>query len=365
MIPFNDLTLQYNAIRQEVQQAMERVFQRGWFILGEELQAFEEEFAAYLGAPHAVGVGNGTEALHLALRALDIGPGMEVITAPNAGVPTVAAIVAAGARPVFVDVQADSYNLDPALIEAALTPRTRALLPVHLFGQAADMAPILDIARRYHLRVIEDACQGHGATYRGRKAGALGDAGCFSFYPTKNLGCYGDGGLVATADPEVAAKLRLLRNYGKVEGYHHSIIGFNSRLDEVQAAVLRVKLRRLDAWNQARRMRAAWYRDLLQGSNVVTPVEMPYGEHIYHLYVVRTQERERLQERLAVAGVGTMVHYPIVTHLQEAYRYLGQGPGACPVAESYAGQILSLPMYAELTQDDVKRICQVLVEATS
>jgi len=361
MIPFNDLTAQYRAIQEEVQEALGKVFRRGWFILGEEGAAFEEEFASYLGVPHAVGVGSGTEALHLALRALGIGPGDEVITAPNAGVPTAAAIAAAGARPVFVDIHPESHNLDPALVEAAINPRTRALLPVHLYGQAADMDPILALARRHGLRVIEDACQGHGATYRGRKVGTLGDAGCFSFYPTKNLGCYGDGGAVVTPDPEVAARLRLLRNYGKEEGYRHSIRGFNSRLDEVQAAILRVKLRHLDAWNRARRERAASYRELLAGGSVETPAEMPYGEHVYHLYVVRTPRRAQLQERLAAAGVGTMVHYPIATHLQEAYRDLGQGPGSCPISEAYAGQVLSLPMYAELSEEAIRRVCEVVL----
>lgn len=363
MVPFNDLTLQYQFIKDEVQEAMDRVFQRGWFILGEEVAAFEEEFASYLGVSYAVGVGSGTEALHLALRALDIGAGDEVITAPNAGVPTVAAIVAAGARPVFVDIHPESYNLDPSLVEAALTPRTRAILPIHLYGQAADMDPILVLARRHGLRVIEDACQGHGAAYRGRKVGALGDAGCFSFYPTKNLGCYGDGGMVVTPDPKVAARLRLLRNYGKEDGYRHSLRGFNSRLDEVQAAVLRVKLRHLDAWNQKRRKRASLYAELLRESRLALPQEMSYGEHVYHLYVVRTSNRERLQEQLAAAGVGTMVHYPIVTHLQEAYRDLGQGPGSCPVAEAYAGQILSLPMYAELEEGSIRQVCRTVLEA--
>ena len=364
MVPFNDLTLQYHSIQDEVQEAVDRVFRRGWFILGEELTAFEAEFAAYLGVPHAVGVGSGTEALHLALRALDIGAGDEVITAPNAGVPTVAAICAAGARPVFVDVQPESHNLDPELLEAAITPRTKAVLPVHLYGQAADMDGILNTARRHGLRVVEDACQGHGATYRGRKVGALGDAGCFSFYPTKNLGGYGDGGLVATRDPAVAERLRLLRNYGKEDGYLHRIRGFNSRLDEVQAAILRVKLRHLDAWNQRRRDKAALYGELLQGGNVAAPPQMPYGEHVYHLYVIRTPERERIQERLAAAGVGTMVHYPIATHLQEAYRDLGQGPGACQVSEAYAGQVLSLPMYAELSEESIRHICRTISGAS-
>lgn len=363
MIPFNDLTLQYESIKAEVQEAMDRVFGRGWFILGEELDAFEREFASYLGVPHAVGVGNGTEALHLALRALGIGPGDEVITAPNAGVPTVAAICAAGAKPVFVDVQPESYNLDPSLLQAAINKQTRAILPVHLYGQAADMDGVLELARRYNLRVIEDACQGHGATYKGRKVGTIGDAGCFSFYPTKNLGCYGDGGMVVTRDPEVGAKLRLLRNYGKVEGYRHSIRGFNSRLDELQAAILRVKLRHLDQWNQSRRERALLYDELLRDSGVVAPLEMPYGQHIYHLYVIRTRQRDQLQERLAAQGVGTMVHYPIATHLQEAYRDLGQAEGSCPVAETYASQILSLPMYAELSEDAVRQVCRAVKES--
>jgi dTDP-4-amino-4,6-dideoxygalactose transaminase len=343
-----------------VRAALERVFQRGWFILGEEVAAFEAEFAAYLGIPFAVGVGSGTEALHLALRALDIGPGHEVITAPNAGVPPVAAIVAAGATPVFVDIHPESYTLDPFLVERAITPRTKAILPVHLYGQAADLDPILDIAHRHGLRVIEDACQAHGATYKGRKVGILGDAGCFSFYPTKNLSCYGDGGLVVTRDAETARRLRLLRNYGKEEDYRHTSQGFNSRLDELQAAVLRVKLKRLDDWNAARRARACLYGNLLQDSPVLPPQEMPYGEHVYHLYVVRTAQRNQLQARLAEAGIGTSVHYPIPTHLQEAYRYLGLGPGTCPLAERYAGEVLSLPMYAELPEEDIRRVCQVI-----
>lgn len=360
VIPFNDLAVQYQGIAGEVQAALERVFQQARFILGEEVAALEADFASYVGVSNAVGVASGTEALQLALMACGIGPGDEVITVPNAGVPTVAAIVAAGARPILVDIHPVSYNLDPSLVEAAIAPRTRAILPVHLYGQAADMDPILEIAHRRGLRVIEDACQAHGAEYQGKKVGSLGDAGCFSFYPTKNLGGYGDGGMVVTNDARIAEKVRLLRNYGQKDRYYHVVEGINSRLDELQAAMLRVKLKRLDHWNEERRSLARSYDRLLGDSPVIVPSDMGYGTHVYHLYVIRSGDRDRLQAALKKEGVETLIHYPIPVHLQEAYRHLGFGEGSFPVSEKYAHEILSLPLYPGLRPEQVEEIAGLI-----
>lgn len=361
-IPFLELKAQYHSIKEEIDGAVSQVLEKGWFILGENVRAFEEEFAAYCGASFGVGVGSGTEALHLALLACGVQPGDEVITVPNTAVPTVSAISFAGATPVFVDIHPDSYNMEPSGIEAKMTERTRAIIPVHLFGQAADMGPILEIARRHNLKVIEDACQAHGAEYQGRKVGTFGDAGCFSFYPTKNLGAYGDGGMIITNDASIAEKARLLRNYGEKQRYYHSIKGFNSRLDELQAAILRVKLRHLDEWNEARRERAKLYDRHLAESGVATPAEMAYGRHVYHLYVIRSPRRDELQAFLASKGIGTLIHYPVPVHLQEAYRDLGIGPESLPVAERYAGEILSLPLYPELSRESVERVAGLVGE---
>ncbi len=357
-IPFGDLKRQTAALRAELKAAAARVLESGWYILGKEVAAFEEEFAAYCGVRHAVGVANGTEAIQLALVALGIGSGDEVLTVPNAGVPGVAAIALSGARPVFVDVDERSYNLDPARLEAAITPRTRAVLPVHLYGRTADLAPILEIARRRGLSVVEDCAQSHGARYRGRVTGTLGDVGCFSFYPTKNLGALGDGGMVITDDDEIARRLRQLRVYGWSRKYYSETPGgTNSRLDELQAALLRTKLPHLDGWNRARQERARWYGELLSGSAVAPPAGPDPGQdHVYHLYVVRCRQRDALQSHLRRQGIGTDVHYPLPAHLQPAYRPLGYQEGAFPVSERLAREVLSLPMYPELTRSEVEAV---------
>lgn len=352
-VPFGDLRRQYQTIRAEIDSAVQRVLERGWFVLGTEVEQFEREFAAYLGARHVIGVGSGTEALHLALMAAGVKPGDEVITAANTCIPTVSAISFAGATPVLADAEPTGYNIDPAGIESRITSKTKAILPVHLYGQAADLAPILEISRRRGIPVVEDAAQGHGATYRGKKLGTLGIAGCFSFYPSKNLGAFGDGGAVATDDDDLAASLRRLRNYGEERRYFHKTKGFNSRLDEVQAAILRVKLAHLDDWNERRRLIAEMYNREITGDHVDKPEEQSYGRHAYHLYVIRSRRRDELQQRLADAGITTLIHYPVPIHLQDSYHDLGRRPGEYPVAEVLAREVLSLPMFPELTDEEV------------
>lgn len=356
VIPFGNLKLQYQALKVELDEAVRSVLESGWFILGKNVSAFETEFAAYCGATNAVGVGNGTDALQLALMACGVGPGDEVITVPNSATFTALAISAVGAIPKFVDIHPESYNMDPSALESAIGPRTTAIIPVHLYGQPADMDAILAIARRHKLVVIEDAAQAHGALYRERRVGTLGDAGCFSFYPSKNLGAFGDGGMVITNRAEVAEKVRMLRNGGQKSRYDHQLLGVNSRLDELQAAILRVKLRYLDRWNDRRRHIAALYTALLGDSQVEPPLEMPQVKHVYHLYVVRCPKRDTLQKYLAEQGVETAVHYPTPIHLQEAYRWLNFSQGTFPVTERYAAQVLSLPIYPELTDTQVRQI---------
>lgn len=355
-IPFGNLRLQYQAIKVELDNAVQSVFDSGWFILGENVMAFEREFAAYCGASFAVGVGNGTDALQLALMACGVGPGDEVITVPNSATFTALAISSVGATPKFVDIHPETYNLDPQQLERAIGPRTKAIMPVHLYGQPADMDPILDIARRHNLLVIEDAAQAHGALYKGRHVGTLGNVGCFSFYPSKNLGAFGDGGMVITNDAEIAERVRMLRNGGQKSRYDHQLLGVNSRLDELQAAILRVKLGYLDRWNERRRHLAALYTALLGDSDVELPVEMPYVRHVYHLYVIRCKKRSALQQYLAERGVETAIHYPVPIHLQKAYSWLNLGPGSFPIAEQYAAEVLSLPIYPELTDTQVRQI---------
>lgn len=355
-IPFVDLQSQYQALKPEVDAALAAVCARGDFILGEEVRRFEEEFAGFCRAPHCVAVANGTDALHLALRACGVGPGDEVITCTHTFVATVIAIHAAGARPVLVDCEPEYYTLDVAAVARAVTPRTRAILPVHLYGQPADLDPLLELARARGLRVVEDACQAHGAEYRGRRCGALGDIAAFSFYPGKNLGAYGDGGAVTTADADLAERVRLLRNYGQRVKYEHVCKGGNSRLDTLQAAILRVKLRRLEAWNEARRRAAARYDALLADTGLGLPRVAPWARHVYHLYVVQTPERARLQAALDAAGVAHGMHYPVPVHLQPAFADLGQGPGSFPVSEALAPRILSLPMFPELTEEQIGRV---------
>jgi len=360
-IAFNELRSQYAAIREEIDAAIARVLERGWFVLGPEVEAFEAEFAAYCGARYGIGVGSGTEALHLALWACGVGPGDEVITVAHTAVPTINAISLTGARPVFVDVDPMTYTMDPAAAAAAVTPRTRALLPVHLYGHPADMAPLRELAERHGLWLIEDAAQAHGARYRGARVGTLGHLAAFSFYPTKNLGAYGDGGMVITNDATLAERVRRLRNYGQSDRYHHEVLGLNSRLDELQAAVLRVKLRHLDAWTAARRERAARYTAALR--RAIPPTEAPWAQHVYHLYVVRVPQRAAVQEALARAGIGTLIHYPVPAHLQRAYAFLGVARGSLPVTERLAEEILSLPLYPELPLTQVDEVAATL-EAT-
>ena len=363
MIPFGDLKLQYQSIKIELDKAIQSVLDEGWFILGKNGSAFESEFAAYCGTSFALGVANGTDALQLALMALGVGPGDEVITTPLSATFTALAISATGATPRFVDIDAQTYNLDPQGVEEAIGPRTKAIIPVHLYGQPADMDPILATARKHGLPVVEDAAQAHGALYKGRKVGSQGDVGCFSFYPSKNLGAFGDGGAVVTNNPELADKIRMLRNGGQRERYDHQLLGINSRLDELQAAMLRVKLTYLERWNERRRHIAALYTALLGDSEVDPPVpELPNCRHVYHLYVVRHPDRDGLQKHLAERGVGTAVHYPTPIHRQGAYRFLNLGPGSYPNAERSAQQILSLPIYPELTDTKVRQVAAHILD---
>ncbi|MBI5649463.1 MAG: DegT/DnrJ/EryC1/StrS family aminotransferase [Chloroflexi bacterium] len=358
MIPFFDLTKQYASIKSEIDDATARVLKSGWFILGPEVAAFEKEFAEYIGTRYAIGVGSGTEAIHIALLALGIGAGDEVITVPNTAVATVAAIELTGARAVLCDVRADSMLMDIDALARAITARTKAIIPVHLFGQSCDLDPIFEIARARNIFVLEDCAQAHGATYRGKRVGSMGDIAAFSFYPTKNLGAYGDGGALTTNDPALAERVNLIRQYGWRERYASDIKGMNSRLDELQAAILRVKLRYLDAWNAARRARAALYTELLRG--VIPPREMNYGQSVYHLYVIQTAHRESLISNLKSQGIGTAIQYPQMIHRQAAYTNLGYRDDDLPVASQLARAILSLPLYPELALDDVRAVANAI-----
>jgi dTDP-4-amino-4,6-dideoxygalactose transaminase len=361
-VPFVDLAAQYRTIAEEVQQATSKVLSGADFILGAELRLFEEEFAAFCEARYAVGVDSGLSALELALRAYDIGDGDQVITAANTFIATALAISNTGATPVLVDIDPVTFNLDVERLEGAINSQTKAIIPVHLYGQPADMDPILEIARRHGLWVIEDACQAHGARYKGKRIGCLGHVAAFSFYPAKNLGAYGDGGIVVTSDEAVARRLQTLRNYGQQEKYHHVVRGHNHRLDTLQAAVLRIKLKYLDEWNTTRRLHARLYEQLLGGNGTATPANADYAESVWHLYVVRVADRQGLSAYLAGQGIATGIHYPIPIHLQPAYRDLGYQSGDFPVTERYAQEILSLPMFAELTQDSVKRVATAVRE---
>jgi dTDP-4-amino-4,6-dideoxygalactose transaminase len=356
VIPLVDLAAQQRAIKDEIAAAIARVLESSSFVLGDEVAAFETEFAAFCEARYAVAVNSGTSALHLALLAAGVGAGDEVITAPNTFIATCEAISYTGARPVFVDVRPDTYTIDVARLEAAITPRTRAIIPVHLYGQPADLDPIVEIAQQHRLAIVEDACQAHGARYKGRRVGTSGVAGCFSFYPAKNLGAYGDCGALVTNDEAVALMARRLRDHGQSTRYYHDVVGYNYRMDALQAAILRVKLRHLEEWTAARRRHAARYTALLAGPDVVTPVEAPWAEAVYHLYVVRVQEREALREHLTRAGIGTGIHYPVPCHLQRAYASLGYRTGDFPHTEQCAAAILSLPMYPELTEEQIARV---------
>ncbi|MBV8435514.1 MAG: DegT/DnrJ/EryC1/StrS family aminotransferase [Candidatus Eremiobacteraeota bacterium] len=360
-VPFVDLATQYAAIRGEVLPAMEEVLESAAFVLGPHVVAFEQHFAAYIGARYCVGVESGTAALKLALAGLGIGPGDEVVLPANTYIASALAISAVGATPLPVDVD-DAYGLDPNAFEAAITPRTKAVMPVHLYGQAVPMRPILDVAERYGLRVVEDACQAHGAKIDGRRAGAIGDAGCFSFYPGKNLGAYGDGGAIVTNDERLYERLLLERDFGQKRKYEHLIKGDNCRLDAIQAAVLDVKLRYLDEWNERRRDHAALYDALLAIAGFETPKNRNAEGHVYHLYVTQVRDRDRVRDELASRGIATGIHYPVPIHLQPAYADLGILPGRFPVTETAARRILSLPMYPELEANQIRHVVDTLRE---
>jgi len=356
-VPFLDLNAHHRVIQDEILAAIREVIESSAFAGGPFVAKFEKDFAAYCHTRFAAGVGSGTEALWLALAACGIGAGDEVITVPNSFLATAEAISFSGAAPVFVDVNPRTYTKDPELLEAAITPRTKAIIPVHLFGQMTDMDPIMEIARRRKLVVIEDACQAHGAEYKGRRAGGIGHAGCFSFYPAKNLGAMGEAGAVVTNDPAIQEKIRLLRDHGQRAKYHHSHIGWNARMDGIQGAVLRVKLKALDRSNAARRSHARLYENRLGNrEDLITPKEAEYGTHVYHVYAVRVKGRDQLQRALTDRGIASAIHYPIPIHLQEAYGHLKLGRGSFPVAERCTEEILSLPMFPELTTEQTEAV---------
>jgi len=363
MIPFLDLKAQYESIKDEVLAAVSATLASTQFVLGKEVAAFEEEFAAYSGGKFGIGVNSGTSALHLALLAAGVKPGDEVITVSSTFVATVAAIDYTGARPVFVDVDPQTLNMDAMQVEAAITERTKVIMPVHLHGQPADLDPLLDIARRHGLLIIEDAAQAHAAEYQGRRVGSIGDLGCFSFYPGKNLGAYGEGGMVVTNNDEFAHTIRMLRDWGQERKYQHVLKGFNYRMEGVQGAILRVKLRHLDAWTEARRHHAACYDELLADIAVRKPVEMPGTKHVYHVYAIRTPKRDQMQESLQAKEIQTGIHYPIPVHLQKAYADFGYELGDLPVTEQAARELLSLPMFAELQESQIEAVCTAVREA--
>lgn len=368
MIPFGDLSREYQELSEETNNAIQDVCKKGWFVLGLYGEDFEKAFAEYIGGDvYAVGVGSGTEALHLALVAAGVEYGDYVITVPNTAVPTASAISFAGATPVLVDIDPDSYNMDPVHLRDVVSKekrrlgrRLKAIIPVHLYGQSADMDPILEVAREFDLKMIEDACQAHGTEYRGRKVGSLGDYAAFSFYPSKNLGAYGDGGIILTRDRAEAQKLKMLRNYGQERRYYYKIKGFNSRLDELQAAILITKLKYLDTWNERRRKIAEFYTKNIKNPHIMKPYEMSYGRHVFHLYVIRYPERDKFLSYLKEKGVNTIIHYPIPIHLQEAYKELKYPGGSFPVAEKYATEIISLPMFPQLKDEELITITELI-----
>ncbi len=364
-ISYLDLKAQYQSIKPEIDGAIARVLDSGQFVLGSEVAEFEQEFAAYCGASHCIALNSGTSALHLALLAAGVGPDDEVITVPFTFVASVAAVAYTGARPVLVDIDAQSFTMDVSAIEAAITPRTKAILVVHLYGQPADMDPITEIARRHGLVVIEDAAQAHGAKYKGRPVGSIGDIACFSFYPGKNLGAYGEGGAVTTSNPEYARTIRMLRDWGQDAKYHHVLRGFNYRMEAFQGAILRVKLRHLEQWTEARRALAGKYNELLGDSEVERPKEMSWARHVYHVYTLRSRDRDGLRAALQEDGIQTGVHYPVPVHLQPAYADLGYGRGAFPRAEAAADQVLSIPLYPELSQRAVAEVATAVNKAAA
>jgi dTDP-4-amino-4,6-dideoxygalactose transaminase len=363
-VPFLDLRAHHEPLMDEFVTAFRQVTDASAFAGGPFVARFETEFGGFCGSRHTLGVASGTDALWLSLLALGVGPGDEVITVPNSFMATAEAISLCGARPVFVDVDEETYTMDPELLEAAITLRTQAIIPVHLFGQTAAMDEIMAIARRHGTPVVEDACQAHGAGYKGKKAGSMGVAGCFSFYPGKNLGAFGEAGAITTDDPELRTKAHVLRDHGQAAKYLHSMIGWNARMDGIQAAVLSVKLRRLAAANEARRVHARLYNELLADEpRVIRPVVGPNNTHVYHIYAVRIQDRDGVLQRMAARGVNCAIHYPVPIHLQKAYAFLGLGPGSFPVAEQCAKEFLSLPMYPELTEEQIRFVVETLKES--
>lgn len=363
MIPFLDLKAQYRTIEDEIKPAVHKVLESTQYVLGSEVKAFEEEFADYVGANHGVACNTGTSALHLALMAAGVGSGDEVITVPFTFIATAAAIHYTGATPVFVDVDPVSFTMDPTKLEGAITPKTKAIIPVHLYGQAADMDPIMAIARRHNLIVIEDAAQAHGARYNDRPVGSIGDFACFSFYPGKNLGAYGEGGLTVTQNDDFAHSMRILRDWGQEEKYHHKVMGYNYRMDGIQGAILRVKLRHLEAWTEGRRAHAAVYNERLGQAGINIPAELPGRRHVYHVYAIRTPVRTQLQAALKEKEIHSGIHYPIPVHLQEAFAYLGHKRGDFPCSELVADEVLSLPMYAEMSSAAAETVCKAVTES--
>jgi dTDP-4-amino-4,6-dideoxygalactose transaminase len=361
-IPFVDLKSLHSEIEDELHQVFSRVLDSSAFVLGPEVKKFEKEFADYAGTSYCVAVNTGTAALHLVLASLEIGPGDEVITVPHTFIATAEAISAVGAKPVFVDIDPVSFTLNPDLLEAAITSRTRAIIPVHLYGQMADMDPILAIANKHGIPVIEDACQAHGAEYKGHKAGSMGIAGCFSFYPGKNLGACGEGGAVTTNDAQLARRIEMWRDHGSTRKYEHAFPGLNLRMEGLQGGILSVKLKYLDGWNRQRREAAAQYTEAFAGSGIITPAEIAGRHHVYHLYVIQADNRDQLRTQLASAGIESGLHYPIPLHLQEAYKFLGYQRGDFPVSEQVADRILSLPMYPGISTDAVAQVASELLE---
>jgi dTDP-4-amino-4,6-dideoxygalactose transaminase len=364
-IPLVDLKAQYSSIKQEIDEATRRLVEGGQFILGPEVKTFEEETAAFLGAKYAIGVASGTDALQLALLAGGIKPGDEVITTPFTFIATAETITQCGATPVFADIDPKTYNLDPKKIEPKITKKTKAVIPVHLYGQPADMAPILELSKKYSLKVIEDCAQALGAEYKGKKVGSLGDAACLSFFPSKVLGAYGDGGMVVTNNPQIAERVAMLRNHGCQERYYHLVPGFNSRLDELQAAILRVKLRYLHQWIEQRRQKASLYSKLLgKIEDVEPPYTAPYAHHIFNYYTIRLKNpkvrRDKLRQHLGAQGIATAIYYPLCLHLQEVYKSLAYKSGDFPESERAQEQVLSLPMYPELTDEQIETIAQAI-----
>ncbi len=362
MIPMIDLRRNYQDIKEEIYREITEVLESGQFILGKKVAQFEQEVKGFLGVRHALSLASGTDALHIALKAIGVGHGDEVITTPFTFFATIEAITYVGARPVFVDIQEETFNINPDLIEGKITERTKAIIPVHMFGHPADMVKIMDIARRHGLQVIEDCAQSFGASLEGTMTGAFGDAGCFSFYPSKNLGAFGDGGLIVFNNDGLEETVRRLRNHGSLGGYIHDIVGHNSRLDEIQAAVLLVKLKRIKMYNEHRRRCANWYREFLEGSSLICPVETTGAYHVYHQFTIRSKYRDNIREHLQRAGISSVIYYPIPLHLQKALSYLGYKGGDLPIAEVVSREVLSLPIYPELEKDDIYEICKVILE---